>query len=90
MYCVAAENVPQKAGIFNEPIMVTTGKLFSITNEAGTCSNPPPPTMESIKPAQNATMQSKTICQSSICIKAKIMRVEIFMQALLPEPQAKM
>ena len=49
--------VPNNEGIFVVPNKVATGYCGKVTNVAGVCTRPPPPTMESIKPAPNAAIQ---------------------------------
>ena len=53
-YCIVAKAVPLNAGIFNVPITVETGNCGKNARANGVCISPPPPTIESIKPAQNA------------------------------------
>lgn len=53
-YCPTASAVPEKAGIFNVPITFATGKLGNKVKDNGVCINPPPPTIESTKPAMKA------------------------------------
>lgn len=55
-YCEVAKAVPLNAGIFSVPIIVETGKLGKKASDNGVCINPPPPTIESMKPAQKAAM----------------------------------
>lgn len=56
-YWVVAIAVPLKAGILRVPITVETGRWGKKTSAKGVWIKPPPPTMASIKPAQNAATQ---------------------------------
>ena len=57
-YLNAAKEVPEMAGILDVPTMDANGNCGNKINNAGICNKPPPPTMASIKPAKNATIQS--------------------------------
>ena len=56
-YWLVAIAVPLKAGILRVPITVETGRCGKKTKAKGVCINPPPPTIASINPAQNAAPQ---------------------------------
>src|SRR6478735_8953543 len=64
-YWKQAMAVPLKEGIFVVPSKVATGYCGSVTKTAGVCTSPPPPTIESMKPAAKAAIHRMT---SSILI----------------------
>ncbi len=55
-YWEVANKVPLNAGIFNVPITVETGNCGKKANDKGVCISPPPPTIESMKPATKAAV----------------------------------
>ena len=65
---MAAIKVPDAAGSFKEPITVTAGNCGKSTSAAGTCINPPPPDMASVKPARKAARQSSKMISQLILI----------------------
>jgi hypothetical protein len=59
VYCTAAKDVPVNAGIFKVPITVATAYCGNSTRAAGVWISPPPPTIESTKPAKKAKKHNK-------------------------------
>jgi len=71
-YWYNATDVPEKAGIFEVPKSVATGKFGKVIRRTGVCIKPPPPTMASIKPAQKAAIQTISV------LVIKKIKIELF------------
>ena len=59
IYWLTAKAVPEKAGIFKEPTTLAMGRFGSKLKDNGVWIKPPPPTIESTKPATNAMRHNK-------------------------------
>lgn len=71
IYCQAATPVPINDEKRFVPITRGTGKLGNRMNKAGICTNPPPPTMESINPAVKAAAHRKNKVVKSVTDTSK-------------------
>ena len=58
---MAAIEVPEMDGILVVPSRVASGYCGSVIKVTGVCISPPPPMMESIKPAAKAPQQRMII-----------------------------